>query len=68
MFIRPGAWKYEVLKVRPWRMSWRWAPTAHAAAVAARALATFIRARPSKVAGMRWVQTRGMLFGPGAGR
>ena len=37
---RPGAWKNEVLKVRsPWRMSWRWAPPAHAAAAAASVLA-----------------------------
>ena len=59
MFRRPGAMKYEVVNVRsPWRMSWRCAPAAHAAAVAASAFWTFIRARPSKVAGMRWVQTR----------
>ena len=40
---------------RPWRMSWRCAPAAHAAPAAASALATFIRARPSSVAGMRCV-------------
>ena len=32
-------------------MSWRWAPAAHAAAAAASAFATFIRARPPNVAG-----------------
>ncbi len=55
-FSRPGAWKKDVVKVRrPWRMSCRWAPAAQAAAAAASALATFMRARPPNVAGMRCV-------------
>ena len=62
---RPGAWKKDVVKVRrPWRMSCRCAPAAHAAAAAASALATFIRARPSSVAGMRWEWMSGMVRGP----
>ena len=59
---RPGAWKNDVLNVRrPWRMSCRWAPAAHAAAAAASALATFMRARPPNVAGMRCVYSSGSV-------
>ena len=62
---RPGAWKKDVENVRsPWRMSWRWAPAAHAAAAAASALATFILARPPKVAGIRWVYRTGIVREP----
>ena len=62
---RPGAWKNDVEKVRrPCRMSWRWAPAAHAAAAAASALATFIRARPPNVAGTRWVYRTGIVREP----
>ena len=57
--------KYEVVNVRrPCRMSWRWAPAAHAAAAAASAFWTFMRARPSKVAGRRWVHTSGIDLRP----
>ena len=62
MFIRPGAWKNEVVNVRsPWRMSCRCAPAAHAAAAAASALATFMRARPPNVAGIRCVYSSGSV-------
>ena len=59
---RPGAWKNDVVNVRsPWRMSCRCAPAAHAAAAAASALATFMRARPSNVAGIRCVYSSGIV-------
>ena len=45
-------------------MSCRCAPAAHAAAAAASALATFIRALPPNVAGIRWVYSTGMIRGP----
>ena len=65
MLSRPGAWKNEVENVRrPWRMSCRCAPEAHAAAAAASAFATFIRARPPNVAGMRCVYSTGIVRGP----
>ena len=45
-------------------MSCRWAPAAQAAAAAASAFATFIRARPPNVAGMRWVYRTGIVREP----
>ena len=42
-------------------MSWRWAPAAWAAAAAARAFATIMRARPSNVAGSWWTHPIGMV-------
>ena len=42
-------------------MSCRCAPAAQAAAAAASALATFIRARPPNVAGIRWVYRIGIV-------
>ena len=61
MFIRPGAWKNVVSKVRsPWRMSSSLSPMLNAIAAANIAFCTLCSARPSSVAGMRWVQSSGM--------
>jgi len=60
-FSRPGAWKKLVLNVRrPWRMSCRWRRRPRRPAAAASALATFMRARPPNVAGIRCVYSSGI--------
>src|ERR1700694_3677798 len=65
MLRRPGAsWKEGWKLRRPWRISWRCAPAAWAAAAAASAFWTFARARPSKVAGTRWTQAIWVLRRP----
>ena len=60
-FIRPGAWKKVVSKVRrPWRIASSLIPSENAIAAATIAFCTLCIARPSRVAGIRCVHSSGM--------
>src|SRR5579862_9425882 len=54
--MRPGAWKNVESKVRrPWRIASSLIPSENAMAAANIAFCTLWMARPSRVAGIRWV-------------